>query len=124
VGGFDDILARAKQQSPRLAASATERGPLSTLEAAGLVTKIAYANFAGLMCGTQLASGKGMMAGLLRSSGIETFDSESDGELKARLIQIAADGFLEVERVLSALPGKGLHTLTLELNLSNSRTNS
>ena len=124
MGGFDDILARAKQQSPRLAASATERGPLSTLEAAGLVTKIAYANFAGLMCGTQLASGKGMMAGLLRSSGIETFDSESDGELKARLIQIAADGFLEVERVLSALPGKGLHTLTLELNLSNSRTNS
>ena len=58
----------------------------------------------GLMVGTELPTGKGMMSALLGLAGIETVEGESDAALKARLIQISTDGFFEVERVLSALP--------------------
>jgi glutathione S-transferase len=105
VGDFDVIMSRAKEQSPRFAAVASERGPLTTKQAADLVTRTAYAQFAGVMVGTQLDSGKGMMGALMRQGRIETIEGEGDAALLARIIQITADGLAEVERVLSALPG-------------------
>ena len=54
VGGFDDIMMRAKSQSPRFAAVATERGPLTAKQASDLVSKIGYAGFAGVIVGTKL----------------------------------------------------------------------
>jgi len=48
------------------------------------------------------------MASLLGMAGIETIEGESDADTTTRLIGISTDGFLEIERVLSALPGRFL----------------
>ena len=105
LGGFDEILAWAKLQHPRVAAIANENGPLTSKQAGDLCGKIAFANFAGLMIGTKRDAGKGMMGHLFSAGGIATVEGESDEALRQRLIGISTEGLLELEAVLSALPG-------------------
>jgi glutathione S-transferase len=105
VGGFDEILARAKEQSPKFARVANDDGAIKTAEVSAVCGRLALSQFAGVFAGTENDNGKGLLGGLMGMGGIEVIEGESGTETRKRLIQIALDSYAEVERMVSPLPG-------------------
>ena len=105
VGGFDDILARAREQSPRFAQVAHDNGVFKTADIGELCTKLAMSQFAGALAGTERETGKGLLGGIMGMGGIETVEGESGTDTRKRLIATAMECFAKLEGMIASLDG-------------------
>ena len=103
MGEFDEILARAKQQSEAFAKVANDHGPYKTEYIGTLGSRIAMSQIAAWYAESNLDSAKPILAMYMQFGFIPEVPDESGPAMRQRLINIAVDSFAELEGVIANL---------------------
>ena len=103
VGGFDDIVARAKEQSMGFAAVANDDGQHKTRVVCLLCRSLATGLLASRFAETKVEDGKNLLHGMMGMGGVNVMPGEAGSELRDRMVKLALDSFAEIEQLLSNL---------------------
>ena len=103
VGGFDDIVARAKEQSMGFAAVANDDGQHKTRVVCLLCRSLATGLLASRFAETKVEDGKNLLHGMMGMGGVNVMPGEAGSELRDRMVKLAHDSFAEIEQLLSNL---------------------
>jgi len=103
MGEFDEILARAKQQSEAFAKVANDHGPYKTEYIGTLGSRVAMSQIAAWYAESNLDSAKPILAMYMQFGFIPEVPDESGPAMRQRLINIAVDSFAELEGVIANL---------------------
>ena len=103
VGGFDDIVARAKEQSMGFAAVANDDGQHKTRVVCLLCRSLATGLLASRFAETKVEGGKNLLHGMMGMGGVNVMPGEAGSELRDRMVKLAHDSFAEIQQLLSNL---------------------
>ena len=103
VGGFDEIVARAKEQSMGFAAVANDDGQHKTRVVCLLCRSLATGLLASRFAETKVEDGKKLLHGMMGMGGVNVMPGEAGSELRDRMVKLALDSFAEIEQLLSDL---------------------
>ena len=106
AGGFDDCLARLKEDEKFQAWHDRSASFSDELDVGPLAGKAAFAGILAMICRTKLDSGKGLVKGIGGMMDIDFPEGETEDECETRLVALAMECLAKLESVVAGLGGK------------------